>query len=70
MKDWTAKKWQEEDLQWPCTSKDHPGTEIMHVGKFARGLGYFRPAAYTPSMELPDEEYPTDHDDWTYSVSL
>ena len=30
----------------------------MHVGKFARGLGYFRPAAYTPSMELPDEEYP------------
>lgn len=45
-------------LQWPCTSKDHPGTEIMHVGKFARGLGYFRPAAYTPSMELPDDDYP------------
>ena len=47
-----------QGLQWPCTSKDHPGTPIMHVGKFARGLGYFRPAAYTPSMELPDEEYP------------
>lgn len=45
-------------LQWPCTSKDHPGTPIMHVGKFARGLGYFRPAAYVPSMELPDDEYP------------
>ena len=45
-------------LQWPCPSKDHPGTPIMHVGKFARGLGYFRPAEYTPSMELPDEEYP------------
>ena len=45
-------------LQWPCTSKDHPGTPIMHVGKFARGLGYFRPAAYVPSMEQPDEEYP------------
>ena len=30
----------------------------MHVGKFARGLGLFRPAAYTPSMELPDDEYP------------
>lgn len=45
-------------LQWPCTSPFHPGTKIMHVGKFARGLGLFRPAAYTPSMELPDEEYP------------
>ncbi len=33
-----------QGLQWPCTSKkDHPGTPIMHVGKFARGLGYFRP---------------------------
>ena len=45
-------------LQWPCPSPFHPGTPIMHVDKFARGLGYFRPAKYTPSMELPDEEYP------------
>lgn len=45
-------------LQWPCLSPDHPGTEIMHVGKFSRGLGYFRPAAYEPPSELPDEEYP------------
>ena len=45
-------------LQWPCTSKDHPGTPIMHVGKFSRGLGYFRPAQFEGSMEIPDEEYP------------
>lgn len=45
-------------LQWPCTSKDHPGTKIMHVGKFTRGLGWFYPAEYVPSAELPDEEYP------------
>lgn len=45
-------------LQWPCKSKDHPGTRIMHVGTFARGLGYFRPAEYRSSCELPDEEYP------------
>lgn len=45
-------------LQWPCPSKDHPGTVIMHVGKFSRGLGYFRPAAYVPPTEQPDEEYP------------
>ena len=46
-------------LQWPCTSKDHPGTPIMHVGKFTRGLGWFYPAEYVPSAELPDAEYPT-----------
>ena len=45
-------------LQWPCLSPEHPGTPIMHVGKFARGLGYFRPAQYIPSRELPDAEYP------------
>ena len=48
-----------ESLQWPCTGPDHPGTPIMHVGKFSRGLGYFYPAKYKPSLELPDEEYPT-----------
>ncbi|WP_411335507.1 formate dehydrogenase subunit alpha [Ruminococcus gauvreauii] len=47
-----------ETLQWPCLSKDHPGTPIMHVGKFSRGLGWFYPAEYVPSAELPDEDYP------------
>ncbi len=46
-------------LQWPCPTADHPGTPIMHVGKFSRGLGWFYPAKYVPSAELPDEEYPT-----------
>jgi len=45
-------------LQWPCPSKDHPGTPILHVGKFSRGLGTFYPAEYKPSAELPDIEYP------------
>ena len=45
-------------LQWPCRSKDQPGTEIMHVGKFARGIGCFIPTRHIPSMELPDEDYP------------
>ena len=47
-----------ETLQWPCPSKDHPGTPILHVGKFTRGLGWFYPAEYVPSAELPDEDYP------------
>ena len=48
----------EGSLQWPCTDKNHPGTPILHVDKFVRGLGYFYPAKYTPSVELPDDEYP------------
>ncbi len=45
-------------LQWPCLSPEHPGTPIMHTGKFTRGLGWLYPTIYTPSAELPDEEYP------------
>ncbi|MCD7947232.1 MAG: formate dehydrogenase subunit alpha [Oscillospiraceae bacterium] len=44
--------------QWPCPTKEHPGTPILHVGKCSRGLGYFYPTEYKPSVELPDEEYP------------
>ncbi len=47
-----------ESLQWPCLDENHPGTYIMHTEKFSRGLGYFYPAEYRPSKEMPDEEYP------------
>ena len=45
-------------LQWPCPTPDHPGTPVLHIGKFTRGLGLFSPVEYRPSVELPDEEYP------------
>jgi formate dehydrogenase alpha subunit len=45
-------------LQWPCPTKDHPGTPILHVGKFVCGLGKFTPLQYRPPAELPDNEYP------------
>ena len=45
-------------LQWPCPDKAHPGTAVLHSGKFARGRGMFSPAGYRPSAELPDEDYP------------
>ncbi|MBQ7158885.1 MAG: formate dehydrogenase subunit alpha [Treponema sp.] len=47
-----------ESLQWPCPDKTHPGTPIMHAGKPVRGKALLYPAAYKPSTELPDEEYP------------
>ena len=45
-------------LQWPCPDEKHPGTPILHVGKFTRGLGKLTPVDFLPPAELPDEEYP------------
>src|SRR3990172_4173404 len=45
-------------LQWPCPTADHPGTPILHVEKFTRGLGLFSPVEYTPPAEITDEAYP------------
>lgn len=45
-------------LQWPCLDAEHPGTAILHVEKFSRGLGKFHAVEFIPPQELPDEEYP------------
>lgn len=45
-------------LQWPCPNRDHPGTPILHRGRFTRGRGLFHPVEFIPPGELPDETYP------------
>lgn len=47
-----------ETFQWPVKDPSHPGTPILHVGQFARGLGKFTPVEHIPPAELPDDEYP------------
>jgi formate dehydrogenase major subunit/formate dehydrogenase alpha subunit len=47
-----------ERLQWPCPNVEHPGTPILHIGKFARGVGKFNPIDHLPPAELPDDDYP------------
>lgn len=47
-----------EVLQWPCPTPDHPGTKFLHKGTFGRGLGLFSAINYRPSEELPDSDYP------------
>lgn len=47
-----------DQLQWPVPSEEHPGTPILHVGRFTRGLGLFVARDHVPPAELPDEEYP------------
>ena len=45
-------------LAWPVRGDDHPGTPILHVGKFARGLGLFTANEHLEPHEAPDDEYP------------
>ena len=47
-----------EGLQWPCPDTDHPGTQYLHAGTFARGRGKFNPVGANDPAEQPDEEYP------------
>jgi formate dehydrogenase major subunit len=45
-------------LQWPCPNVKHPGTPILHVGKFTRGLGKFEPVEFKEAAEVASKEYP------------
>jgi formate dehydrogenase alpha subunit len=49
---------EQSGLQWPCPTADHPGTPVLHVGKFTRGRGLFAPLDFREPTELPDDEYP------------
>jgi formate dehydrogenase alpha subunit len=45
-------------LRWPCPTEEHPGTPVLHVGKFSRGKGLLKAIDYKPSAEYSDDEYP------------
>lgn len=45
-------------LQWPCPTPEHPGTKVLHSGRFTRGKGLFCPIDYRPPVEETDAEYP------------
>lgn len=48
-------------LQWPCYDKDHPGTEIVHLGGRTLRPNHKAKLTVTPWKEpgeLPDEKYP------------
>jgi len=47
-----------EDIHWPCTGTDHPGTPCLHMDQFTCGLGVFHAVEYTPPAEIPDEDFP------------
>lgn len=57
---------EEQGLQWPCPTEEHPGTPIMHrrswrgeENRFARGIGQFSTVDYRPlATEKADDRYP------------
>ena len=46
----------EGEIRWPCPDESHPGTPILHVERFTRGLGEFAPVDYIPPAEKTDAE--------------
>ncbi len=47
-----------EALHWPVPTRDHPGTPILHVGRFTRGTGLFQAIDHIEPREAPDADYP------------
>ncbi len=47
-----------ETFQWPVKNSTDPGTPVLHVGKFARGVGKFTVNENLPAAEMPSREYP------------
>jgi formate dehydrogenase alpha subunit len=49
-----------EALHWPCPTAEHPGTPILHIGKFSHpdGIGVFHALEWKPPAEVPDKDYP------------
>jgi formate dehydrogenase alpha subunit len=47
-----------QGLQWPCPTSDHPGTLFLHKDRFTRGKGLFHAIRHKPPAEVPDEQYP------------
>jgi predicted molibdopterin-dependent oxidoreductase YjgC len=45
-------------IPWPCPTKDHPGTPVLHKDRFTRGKGLFHAIEFRPPAETIDDEFP------------
>ncbi len=47
-------------IQWPCPTRDHPGTATLFLDRFNTqdGLARLNPVDYAPQSEQADAEYP------------
>ena len=51
---------EQEGIQWPCPTKDHPGTGTLFLDKFSTpsGRAILNPVEYIPQTEKTDAAYP------------
>lgn len=54
----TYRRISENGIQWPCPTKDHPGTEYLYKAGFPRGKVSFTCVNYIPPAEITDKEFP------------
>lgn len=54
----TYSRMRKQGIQWPCPTKNHPGTEFLYKGGFPRGRVSFTPVSFEPPVEKADKEYP------------
>jgi formate dehydrogenase major subunit len=55
----TYARLEEDGLQWPCPSEDHPGTAMLHMGTFSGGpRAALRCIPFFPSDERACPEFP------------
>ncbi len=47
-----------QGVQWPCPTKNHPGTEYLYKGGFPRGRAVFTSAAFDQQEKKYDNDYP------------
>jgi formate dehydrogenase (NADP+) alpha subunit len=49
-----------EGIQWPCPTKDHPGSATLFLDRFntISGRAVLHPVAYVPQTETTDADYP------------
>jgi predicted molibdopterin-dependent oxidoreductase YjgC len=45
-------------LHWPCPTPEHPGTPVLHIGRFTKGKGTMFAIPFKEPAETPDAEYP------------
>jgi formate dehydrogenase alpha subunit len=49
-----------EGIQWPCPTKDHPGSPTLFLDRFntPSGRAILHPVQYAPQTEAADDDYP------------
>ncbi len=54
----TYAKIQKRGIQWPCPTKNHPGTEYLYKRGFPRGKAAFTPVPFDRDTLKEDKDYP------------